>query len=114
MQEEIRELALRLAGSDADGQLVCALCAAAQDGLTARLAPGIRPEDCRESLICAAALTALARLAAVRGSDGVVHFAASDLSITCREGTADELLRQAEQIMGPYLSDGFAFLQVCS
>ena len=88
------------------------LCAAAEAHLTARLMPGVTAADCQETLAAAAGWLALGSFCAGQDADGVESFAASDLSISRSMAAGSALISQAEAMMGPYTSDGFAFLGV--
>ena len=115
---ELHETAVRLALAflgDLSEEMQAALdqlCRAAEQQLQTRLRPGLSPADCEACFTCAAAWMAMAALLQGRDSDGISTFAASDLSVTCRGSGGADLKRQAEEIMGPYLDDGFAFLGV--
>ena len=101
------ELALAAAGgNEAQRQLLEPLCLAAETAWQNRLREDVTAEDCGEALLCAAAFTAAAGLAA--GGGGPASFSAGDVSVTLPGGgerarTADSLLRAAERLMEPYV-----------
>lgn len=88
------------------------LCSGANNTLSARLRPGIEPQDCKADFIAAASLYALAALSECDESAQVESFTAGD--VTVRRGdqasAACQCLRyQADLMIGPYLMDRFAF-----
>lgn len=85
-----------------------ALCGASADRRLSRLRSGVAPADCEEALICAAAFTAAADLAA--GQGGVTAFSAGALSVKAGTNTG-ELRRAAERLMEPFVTPGDIFLQ---
>ena len=101
MEERILELAMAASGTG-DETLLTPLCAAARRAWLVRLREDVTPEDCGEALVCAAAFTAAANLAA---GGGVASFSAGDLSVGRREGggAAENLRRAAEGLMEPYV-----------
>lgn len=117
MKEAVFAQAVLLAGQleEKQRELLRVLCSAAVSMLAARLREGITPESCREEFVLAASLYALADLNRV---DGVViqEFRAGDLTVKQGSGTGEAVSRccqrQAEAILGPYLRDRFAFLEV--
>ena len=60
MLEEIYALALTFLGGAGEDTALRAACKAAEAELGAKLKPGISPEDCSDSFVCAAAWLALA------------------------------------------------------
>lgn len=87
------------------------LCRGATASLVSRLREGIKPEDCREDLVAAAGLYALAALNEVGEDECIEQFSAGDVTIrTGKNDTSANCLRhQAKWIMAPYLADSFAF-----
>jgi len=67
--------------------------AAAESAWRARLREGVTVEDCGEALVCAAAFTAAADLAAGRG--GVTSFSAGDISVKVQ--TAESALKRRRE-----------------
>lgn len=114
VHDEVYSLASAFAGTltAARQSALDRLCQGAERSLAARLRTGVTVEDCGACFVTAAAWMALAAYGAGRDGDGVESFAASDLSLSCRSDGGEALRKQAEEIMGPYLSDGFAFLGV--
>ena len=90
-----------------------ALCAAAEAELTARLRPGIGPEDCRESFLCAAAMMAAAALLS-GGMGAVSAFSVGSVSVQTGSAarTAADLRTQAALLMRPFCRGGFSFAGV--
>lgn len=82
------------------------LCAAAERTLCGRLREDVRPEDCHDAFVCAAAWIALSSLSAAKGSDGVDSFTAGTLTVHRATGAEHCLAMQAEVMMAPYLRDG--------
>ena len=106
MRERIFELALAAAGEGAERALLEPLCAAAETAWVSRLREGVEPEECGEALVCAAAFTAAADLAA--GDGGPASFSAGDISVGLggsgdRARRADSLRQAAERLMEPYV-----------
>ena len=107
MRDRILELALAAAGGgEAERILLEPLCAAAEAAWLRRLRRGVSIGECGEALICAAAYTAAADLAA--GGGGVAAFSAGDVSVKVQSGeervrTAENLRRTAERLMEPYV-----------
>ena len=98
--------------SGTEETLLQMLCKESLRRWTARLLP---EADCREALICAAALSAAAALAVSRGADAAESFRAGDVSVTARGGAermanAEALRAEAERLMAPYVAaDDFFF-----
>lgn len=107
MGEQILALALAASGGNGeDRALLEPLCAAAEAAWRRRLRPGTAPEECGEALLCAAAFTAAADLAA--GSGGAASFSAGDLSVSLGSGAdrarrAESLRQAAERLMAPFV-----------
>lgn len=91
------------------------LCDAAETELTARLRRGIRPEDCRGSFICAAAMLAASHYLAARTA-GVKSFTVGEITVSSGGENADaaDLRTQAELLMRPFCTGGLGFLGVRS
>lgn len=116
MEQVVLEQAGEIAAAGAGEQALLALfCRQQLRCWTARLRPEVSPEDCRESLICAAALGAAALLAVSRGADGTGSFRAGDVSVTApgsgeRRAGAAALRAEAERLMEAYtVPDDFCF-----
>lgn len=97
-----------------DQTLLQTLCRAAEVSLTAKLRPGITPEDCRADFIAAASLYAVAALSQVEEGAQLEQLSVSDLTLRrSNSGAADSCLRyQAELLMAPYVADRFSFVGV--
>lgn len=111
MSERILELALAATGGgETDRTLLEPLCAAAEEAWRRRLREDVTEEDCGEALLCAAAFTAAADLAAGRGGGAVAAFTAGDISVRGR-GAAEsaslsrDLRQTAEGLMAPYAAE---------
>lgn len=113
MQETILKYAKDI-GTAGEGQeaLLEALCLAAEAELTGRLREGLTPEDCGEAFPVAAAWLALAGLCVGQAGEPSA-WSAGAVSVSGAapaEKRADNLRRQAEELMAPYLRDeGFWF-----
>lgn len=119
MLEQIFLLAVAIAlPTEAERPLLEALCTAAVDELARRLRPGLTAEDCGETFLCAAAMTAAAGLMSCRSSGDVEQFSAGDVSLRTESGgdsckAASAMRRHAAGMMGPYWADDdFAFAGV--
>lgn len=115
LAEKIFAQAILLAGTLEENRQELLRCTAAAS-LTARLKEGLTPEDCETVLVQAGSLYALADLEESGGSAGISEFKAGDLTIRqsdSQTGTVSRIYREtAQQMAGPYLKDGFAFLGV--
>lgn len=113
LKEQVFAQAALLAGQLAGQRLemLDVLCTATVASLTARLRPGLTPEDCKADFIAAASLYALAALNEVGDTDRLEEISAGDL--TLRKSSADAaancLRNQAEIMIAPYLKDRFSF-----
>ena len=107
MRERILELALAASGGGGAARaLLEPLCAAAEAGWRGRLKRGVTESDCGEALMCAAAFTAAADLAA--GEGGGASFSAGDVSVRPQSGgeslkRAEGLRRAAARLMEPFV-----------
>ena len=117
-QESILALGKEICrAAEGEEALLGLLCTAAEGAWTGRLRPGVRPEDCEETLRCACAFTAAAGILRSRGS-GTPGFTAGSVSV--RSGGAGEaesaaiaLEVQAVRLMAPWCEgEDFAFLGV--
>ena len=110
MDEQILKIAQTLCGLDPAPEALRAFCRAAEETLRGRLRGDAA--CCEDSLLCAAAMLAAGSYLSA-ASAGLGSFTAGTLSVS-RSGTdAAGLIRQAEEILKPYLKDrGFAFLGV--
>ena len=113
MLEEIYALALTFLGGAGEDAALRAACKAAEAELGAKLKPGVSPEDCSDSFVCAAAWLALAVYGAAE-TGGAEQFSVADVSIKKGGGAASKALRaQAESLMAPWCAAGaFQFLGV--
>ena len=90
------------------------LCTASTANLTARLRPGLTPDDCKADFVAAASLFALAALNGISGDADIAEFKAGDLTV--KRSGADAASRclqnQAQLMIAPYLQDNFSFMGV--
>ena len=113
LKEQVFAQAALLAGQLEGNRLemLDVLCTASVASLTARLRPGLTPEDCKADFVAAASLYALAALNEVGDTDRLEEISAGDL--TLRKSSADAaancLRNQAEIMIVPYLKDRFSF-----
>ncbi len=113
LKEQVFAQAALLAGQLEGSRLemLDVLCTASVASLTARLRPGLTPEDCKADFVAAASLYALAALNEVGDTDRLEEISAGDL--TLRKSSADAaancLRNQAEIMIVPYLKDRFSF-----
>ena len=113
LKEQVFAQAALLAGQLEGSRLemLDVLCTASVASLTARLRPGLTPEDCKADFVAAASLYALAALNEVGDTDRQEEISAGDL--TLRKSSADAaancLRNQAEIMIVPYLKDRFSF-----
>ena len=113
LKEQVFAQAALLAGQLEGSRLemLDVLCTASVASLTARLRPGLTPEDCKADFVAAASLYALAALNEVGDTDRLEQISAGDL--TLRKSSADAaancLRDQAEIMIVPYLKDRFSF-----
>lgn len=119
MLEQILSLAAVIVQpTEAEQPLLSALCTAAEAELGRRLRDGVRPEECGDAFLCAAALLAAAGLLPCRSGGDVEQFSVGDVSI--RTGSSGQVCeaaaamrRQAASMMAAYCGDNeFAFLGV--
>ena len=107
MRKRILELALAACGGgEAERTLLEPLCAAAERSWLGRLREGVRPGECGEALLCAAALSAAADLTV--GEGGGASFSAGDVSVRPESGAdrarrAESLRQAAERLMEPFV-----------
>ena len=113
LKEQVFAQAALLAGQLEGSRLemLDVLCTASVASLTARLRPGLTPEDRKADFVAAASLYALAALNEVGDTDRLEEISAGDL--TLRKSSADAaancLRNQAEIMIVPYLKDRFSF-----
>ena len=114
-QESILALGKEICrAAEGEEALLGLLCTAAEGAWTGRLRPGVRPEDCEETLRYACAFTAAAGILRSRGS-GTPGFTAGSVSVRAggageTEGAARALEAQAEALMVPWCGEAdFAF-----
>ena len=91
------------------------LCGAASDSLEARLREELVPEDCAAEFVAAASLHAVADFRDAADTGDVAEFRAGDLTVkkgSRAAAVSENLRRQAEHVMQPYLRDGFCFAGV--
>ena len=114
MEEKIFAMVQALAGSQADREeTVRSLCRATEAALSARLLPGLTPEDCGDSFVCAAAWHVWAALSDGEMAGGIYSFTAGDVTVhKDGNGATQQLRQQAETLLAPYVQDGFSFLGV--
>ena len=117
MQEGIYSLAQGFLGEIGENPALRAACRAAEERLAGRLRPGVSPDDCSGSFMCAAAWIALAYYRTAEDASAPEEFSMADLRIRTGHGHGAEktLLTQADTLMAPWCTDeGFAFLGVRS
>ena len=116
LTEQIFAQAVILAGRLEGGQeeRLKALCGMVASVLSARLRPGLTPEDCKADFIAAASLYALASLGAMKSREQLDEVRVGDVMV--KPGTDDAasraLYNQAQLLILPYLKDRFTFLGV--
>lgn len=112
MEEQIYSMVELLLGSQADRETaVRTLCRAAETALAARLKPGLTPEDCADSFVCAAAWFVLGALEHGGSAADIASFTAGEVTVTKgSRQTLTYLRQQAETLLGPYFgADDFSF-----
>ena len=119
MVEQILGLAALIARpAEEEKPLLEAMCTAAAADLTRRLRDGVKPEDCRDSFPCAAALLAAGGLLACRSGGDVEQFSVGAVTVQNGGGSqgceaAAAMRRQAAAMMAGFCGDDqFAFLGV--
>ena len=113
--DDIKSTALQLAGSgltDEQQAILNLLCGAAGQELALRLRPGICAEDCGDSFVAAAALTAVAAYRAAQ-SERISGFDAGGVSVTLRDD-GNAMVKLAQILLAPWCGDGLAFRGVRS
>lgn len=112
MHEEIVKLAQTVSGAgEGEAELLDLLCGAAEQAWTRQLRPEVTAKDCGGALMCAAAFTAAADLAAARSGGGsVTSFTAGEVSIQTRAAAesaaqGEELREAARRLMLPYIRE---------
>ncbi len=113
LTEQVFAQAALLSGavSTAQEPMLQVLSQSAVSSLTARLRPGLTPEDCKADFIAAAGLYALAALSEVDEVSNLEKMQIGDVTMQRRsKSPAAACLRsQAALMMGPYMADSFAF-----
>lgn len=113
LKEQVFAQAALLAGQLEGSRLemLDVLCTASVASLTARLRPGLTPEDCKADFVAAASLYALAALNEVGDTDRLEEISAGDLTLrkSSTDAAANCLRNQAEIMIVPYLKDRFSF-----
>ena len=113
LKEQVFAQAALLAGQLEGSRLemLDVLCTASVASLTARLRPGLTPEDCKADFVAAASLYALAALNEVGDTDRLEEISAGDLPLrkSSADAAANCLRNQAEIMIVPYLKDRFSF-----
>lgn len=116
LTEQVLAQASLLAGNlnQESMDLLQVLCDGTVSALTARLRPGLTPEDCKADFISAASLFALASISSVDPLSTTNQIAIGDVTIRRdKSDVASNCLRsQAELIIAPYLKDRFTFMGV--
>lgn len=110
MEEQILRITQALCGLDEAPEALRAFCRAAEATLRGRLRADAHCDE--DSFLCAAAMLAAGNYLSA-ASAGVGSFTAGTISVSRSGADAAGLIRQAEEILRPYLKDdGFAFLGV--
>lgn len=111
MKEQVFAMAKAVSGAgESEEAVLDALCAAALERWRLRLRDGVSPGCCGEALVCAAAFSAAADLAA--GRSGISAFSAGAISVKLHgAGTPGELRKTAERLMEPFTAQDEIFLQ---
>ena len=111
-QDRIRNLAYELLGSMEEEQttLLSALCLGVDQELSARLRPGITPEDCLDAFVLAGALLCVSALNQISTAN-ISDFTAGTLKIAFGSDHSP-LANLAYRTMEPWLADGLVFLGV--
>ena len=105
--------ALLLAGQMDEQQekLLELFCISAVTQLTARLRPGVTPDDCKAAFVASCALYALAAFTETDPVEGMQRVQIGDVTLTT--GGTDAAVRclrkQADMIISHYCEDNFAF-----
>ncbi len=91
-------------------QLLQVFCRSSVVSLTARLRPGLTPDDCKADFVASAALFALAALSEADENAHLEQLQLGDLTLRPGKNAAAKCLRnQARLMMSPYLADRFSF-----
>lgn len=114
MLDEIYKVAAVFAspGED-DRETLRTLCTAAETELSASLRKDVRPEDCRGSFLCAAAMLAAANYREACGACGVEAFRVGEVSVTPGKAGTAALRQAAERLMAPFVTGGLACRGAC-
>ena len=116
LKEQVFAQAALLAGQLEGSRLemLDVLCTASVASLTARLRPGLTPEDCKADFVAAASLYALAAMSEIDDAVQPEQICAGDLTVrkSSFDAAACCLRYQAELMMIPYVKDRFAFMGV--
>lgn len=108
----ILTLAEHLAGDDADGTILAAMCDAAAAEIEARLKDGVSLTDLGDTYVTAAGVLALSMYCAVGDPEHVRGFRAGDISVDYADSTvsAEQLRAIAEGMLAGSLQErGFGF-----
>lgn len=111
--ENIQSAAAQIVGgtlSVSQQGLLSLLCGAAARELELRLRPGVTPEDCGDSFVAAAALSATALFRAAQDGE-ISGFDAGGVSVTLRSD-AGPIAQMAQKLLAPWCDGGTAFLGV--
>lgn len=113
LTEQIYAQACLLAGTleSREQELLLLLCQGTVSSLTARLRPGLTPEDCRADFVAAASLFALAAMSQVSRDAAFGEVKLGDVTLKRQDAdTASRCLHnQGSMIIAPYLADRFSF-----
>ena len=116
MTDQVYDNIKDLAGAETAEQqaLLQLFCETAVTTLTARLQTALQEEGCREALLSAACLMALAAFLEMEPMTNAQQIQVG--TVTVRPGgsaaAVKGLRQQAEALIAPYCEDGFAFLGV--
>lgn len=113
LTEQVHTQALLMSqqAAECNSELLEVLCRAAVVSLTAKLRPGLTPEDCKADFVAAASLYALAAQTELDDMNQLEQVTAGDITLRQKgENAATGCLRyQAQLLMAPYLQDRFSF-----
>ena len=110
MEQQVLELVGKLKHVDVDEEMLTMLCRCACARLDGLLIEGVKPQDCGERYLLAAAWLVLDWLEQLQGGGDITALTAGNMAV--RGGKREDGRRycQALELMAPYLKDeGFVF-----